>query len=397
MLSKLSEIATRLDTIEQQTSKIEVIEERVKELSEIRGMVGELEKGQARISQSMETLSRRCDELSYTVEELKQKVDQLENQNRRNNLIMHGVAEKERETWSDTEDLVRENLRRVMGLSLADGDIERAHRLGRSGSGRRPIIIKFLSFKTKSLILGSGHLLRGTGVGISEDFSARVRGIRRQLIPIMKQAKADGRRASIRYDKLIIDGKEYRGHQVNGDEVYHDQSRKRRPSGEAVSSPLMKRSSEFYPMEPMVGMSMDVETGPTHGGGGVVTGVARATVSYAATGLGTAISGAVCDFEGRSRSVSYGAGGTASSVPSEVVSLSSIAGGCSRHPGSGVGLPAVVAAPYTHVSAARDSGRGGRGGRGRRGGGKGGADLLRRSNSAVGVRVRELEEREKRP
>ncbi|KAJ3628559.1 hypothetical protein MTP99_015858 [Tenebrio molitor] len=42
-----------------------------------------------------------------------------------------------------------------------------------------------------------------------EDFTKKVKEERKQLIPHLKQAKQEGHKALIKYDKLIIEGKPY--------------------------------------------------------------------------------------------------------------------------------------------------------------------------------------------
>ena len=64
MLNTLSDIASRLASIELQTNKIDGIEVKIGELMKIRERVEELESGQSKISESVEALSRKCDDLS---------------------------------------------------------------------------------------------------------------------------------------------------------------------------------------------------------------------------------------------------------------------------------------------------------------------------------------------
>ena len=379
MLATLSDIAGKLASIQVQTNKIEGIETKISELAELKGLVEELEKGQKKITQSVEMLSRKCEELSTTVEQLSVKVDQLENQNRRNNVVIHGIAEEEGETWLNTEALVKENLQRLIGVSLVEGEIERAHRIGRVGNGRRPIIVKFLSFKTKSLVLERGRLLRGTGVGMSEDFSARVRGIRRRLLPVLKDAKERGHRATIRYDKLFIDGRLYQGPLIGREEMdAEDQSRKRRQSTEAAAPPLLKRSSGFPIREDLPGMASSA--GGADGGR-----MERGGSSFASVDRVIASSGVGSDLDGSSGVAPRMArtAASSSSVPANAVSANFGAVVSDRHRDYGDGRPSVSAISVNE----------GRGRRGKRGGRGRGASSLRRSNSVVGMRVRELEGR----
>ena len=51
--------------------------------------------------------------------------------------------------------------------------------------------------------------LKGSNVFISEDFSLRVREIRKKLLPHLKAAKDEKKKAAMVYDHLLINGKKF--------------------------------------------------------------------------------------------------------------------------------------------------------------------------------------------
>jgi hypothetical protein len=72
---------------------------------------------------------------------------------------------------------------------------------------KRPILIKLRTRQCKLLILRKRTKnLKGTDIWITEDFTKKVQQERKQLILHFKQAKQDGHKALIKYDKLIISG-----------------------------------------------------------------------------------------------------------------------------------------------------------------------------------------------
>ncbi|KAJ4425621.1 hypothetical protein ANN_27817 [Periplaneta americana] len=101
---------------------------------------------------------------------LERKVDYLENQSRRNNIVIYGVHEENGKRWEETENLVRRVVAKI-GIDLVNSDIERAHRVGRLNGGKRPIVCRPAHFKMKCSILRGSKYLNGTGIVISEDFS----------------------------------------------------------------------------------------------------------------------------------------------------------------------------------------------------------------------------------
>ena len=82
--------------------------------------------------------------------QLRNKLDNLDGQSRRNNVIVQGIPESEgNETWAECEEAVKNCLQQDMGLD-EDIRIERAHRLPKPYAMRdkgypRDIIVK-LSF-----------------------------------------------------------------------------------------------------------------------------------------------------------------------------------------------------------------------------------------------------------
>lgn len=146
-------------------------------------------------------------ELRKTITLMEEKIDDLENRERRNNLLFFGFEEAAWETWDQTLRFVEESVARTMGITISSSDIERAHRLGRRIQGKtRPIIVKFSSFRTKLEILRRAGALRGTGFGVAEDFSKLVREQRRGLLPFYREARDAGRVAKLMYNKLYIGG-----------------------------------------------------------------------------------------------------------------------------------------------------------------------------------------------
>lgn len=144
--------------------------------------------------------------VTKTVIPLHEKLDYIEGQSRRNNVIIDGIKESEGEKWSDSEDKVRKLLKEKLKLDPLKIEIERAHRTGRipSSTRPRPIVVKFLRFKDKLEVLSNAKALKGTNIYINEDFPEAVRLKRKELLPAMKAAREKGDIAYLRYDKLIV-------------------------------------------------------------------------------------------------------------------------------------------------------------------------------------------------
>jgi len=226
-------------------------------LSALKEIRSEVSLYRAEIQQSIQAQGGRMDRIEAEVSRLASRVDYLENQSRRNNLVFYGIEEDAWETWEKSEEKVKKLVREKLGIDLGNKDIERAHRTGRR-KGRRPIVAKFAFFKDREAILRAGRNFSGSGVWVEEDFSERVREERRFLKHHLIEARRQGYHAVLRFDKLVVDGKVMdRAYLVELDEVSrrNNECRSRevegggkrpgtvdRPSAVAASSPPAART-----------------------------------------------------------------------------------------------------------------------------------------------------------
>ena len=152
-------------------------------------------------------LTEKNNDLTARVSYLELKCDDLENRSRRDNLIFYGIKKvADRESSEDCESLVKDVISNKLKVK-DDVQFDRVHRLGPKTDS--PIIARCSFYKQKIKILKGKELLKGTNIFIGEDFSQRVRELRRKLTPHLKQARSDGKRVSMVHDHLLIDGKRY--------------------------------------------------------------------------------------------------------------------------------------------------------------------------------------------
>lgn len=173
------------------------------------------------------------------MDNLTKKVDQMENQSRRENLIFHGMTETDDETWEQSETKVRHFISDDLSLDDSRISIERAHRLNTRKSPR-PVIVKFSHYKDKEKVLrtyrekvkelkenqhvnedaaAQGQPSEASddqepeslfgGIRVAEDFSARVRKARASLRPFLRDYLKNKQDAFIKFDKLVVDDVTY--------------------------------------------------------------------------------------------------------------------------------------------------------------------------------------------
>eukprot|EP00745_Piridium_sociabile_P033839 TRINITY_DN5818_c0_g2_i1.p3 TRINITY_DN5818_c0_g2~~TRINITY_DN5818_c0_g2_i1.p3 ORF type:complete len:146 (+),score=28.95 TRINITY_DN5818_c0_g2_i1:598-1035(+) len=133
-------------------------------------------------------------------------MDDLEGRSKRNNLLFYGLPKLPNETSVNCEGMLCDLL--TDKLDITDTvEFDRVHRLNAKSDS--PVIARCVFFKHKMNILKSKAKLRGSDIFIGEDFSQRVRDIRRRLTPHLKKARQEGQRATMIYNHLLIDGRKF--------------------------------------------------------------------------------------------------------------------------------------------------------------------------------------------
>ncbi|XP_070550225.1 uncharacterized protein [Ptychodera flava] len=187
-----------------------------KDLASMNGSVSTLKENYQKLAEENKILRQRFDRVELSC-------DKLRGHSGRNNLIFQGIPENVngRETWEECQEKVRNMLKNELDIENAFDEsavpIERAHRLPDRFAGNSPrrVIVNFLSYQVRSSILQKGRtMLRDSTFKVKEDFSPAIRATRRKLAPYMRKALDDGKRATLIYDTLLIDGVRYKFDEV---------------------------------------------------------------------------------------------------------------------------------------------------------------------------------------
>ena len=194
-----------MESLNNMNSKFDVLSGDVRDMKD---MFSGLAEEVSNLRAENKTLIEENERLTERVEWLERKTDDLEGHSKRNNVIFYGVHREQNETNEECEERVKEMLTDKLDLSThREVEFDRLHRLNRKPDS--PIIARCTFYETKVAILGARHKLKGTKVFISEDFSSRVREIRKKLLPHLKEARKENKRAAMVYDHLIIEGKRF--------------------------------------------------------------------------------------------------------------------------------------------------------------------------------------------
>ena len=217
---QLGQIMTKLNQLDTITNKLCTIEAKMVTLEDSVGSISSKQKSMESdlkdLSQSVEFVAGSYDKLENVAKsnsnEIKVLQQQLLYQNcysRRENLKFFGIIEEEEE---NPEVKVRNFLTELLQLEDA-GEIrfQRIHRLGPKRRGRdRPIIARFAYYPDRDKVFRQALFkLRDKPFKVFEDFPKEIIERRRNLLPLLKKAKAEGKRAGFsksQPDRLLIDG-----------------------------------------------------------------------------------------------------------------------------------------------------------------------------------------------
>ena len=110
------------------------------------------------------------DEIANQVSDIKAELDDLEQYGRRNNLRINGIPETESE---NTTELVKTLANDKLGVTLDDRDFDRSHRVGKSGTHPRSILVKFTNYTARNIVIKQRRKLKGSGITIQEDLTKK--------------------------------------------------------------------------------------------------------------------------------------------------------------------------------------------------------------------------------
>ncbi|XP_077516735.1 uncharacterized protein LOC144127664 [Amblyomma americanum] len=146
-------------------------------------------------------------QLSSENSQLRARLSELEDRQRRDNLLFYGIPDAQSGSWAQSEEKLVKVLSSCLEIPTSEILIDRAHRLGEFASKKcRPIIAKFLSFKVKQRILLNFSKLKDEKITLSEDFSFATLHARKKLVEF---GKSEPLTFKLRFNKLYIKNKCY--------------------------------------------------------------------------------------------------------------------------------------------------------------------------------------------
>jgi len=167
----------------------------------------------------IQKLSAECETLKKSNLSLSEEITDLQSRSMRDNLLFFGITEANSPDDRKAEqcsDIILGHLEHTFNIPDARGTIklDRAHRIGSYDSKKtRPVVVKFNYYQDKERVKQHIRDFVKTNsdcpIRSSDQFPKVIQEKRKKLIPTLVAAKTAGKKASLSYDKLYIEGKMY--------------------------------------------------------------------------------------------------------------------------------------------------------------------------------------------
>lgn len=157
------------------------------------------------IDEKLEPLISETKKLKIENEQLKERVHKLEFLNRKNNIIVFGFEETEKNNMELLNNVTKTFQQNSEELSVYKSDINAAYRVGKkvdNSKKPRPVKISFLNYWKKEQIMNNKK--QYAKIYITEDYPKEVVDKRKSLQEQMQEERKKGNFAIIKYDQLII-------------------------------------------------------------------------------------------------------------------------------------------------------------------------------------------------
>ncbi|CAB3219823.1 unnamed protein product [Arctia plantaginis] len=155
-----------------------------------------------KLEEKLQPIIEENKNLKVKIEVLENKLNKLENEKKKNNVLLFRLQETEKSSL-DLLKTVKEIMKNDLNLIVNDSDIQSIYRIGKKNKEKtRPLLISFTNYWKKIEILKNKKRLKD--VYIVEDYPKAVLEKRKLLQEQLKEERANGKFAYIKYDRLIV-------------------------------------------------------------------------------------------------------------------------------------------------------------------------------------------------
>lgn len=195
-------------------------------------------------------IKKENQKLKQKIEDQDGRIEKLEREVRKRNLIIYEIQDEKEETGNMLEIKIVE-VAKILDVDLeTKTDIDYTRRIGiYKEKQNRPILVVFTTQNKKMEWLRRSYKLKGTSYGLANDLTKIEREERRTLIQHMKKARESGFRAHIKWNKLIVNGEEYTVKDLENEDVEQEKLTNTEETKTKTKRTISERSPDDANME----------------------------------------------------------------------------------------------------------------------------------------------------
>lgn len=173
------------------------------------------------ISENFKKLEQNYGKLNEQVQNQQSILDRMERDIRKKNLVFFGIEEG-KESYQELENKILSFIHGI-NISCERSEIESVKRLGKKRDEPRPIVVTFTTMGKKITLLQNKRNTTNSTIYYKEDYPHKILEKRKQLKIELLKYKAEGIKAILRYDKLIVLNEQ----KSNENQISQQQTKKR--------------------------------------------------------------------------------------------------------------------------------------------------------------------------
>lgn len=155
-----------------------------------------------KIHENLEPILKDNKIMKDKIEILEKKIEYLEKEKKKNNILFFGLEEKEHSS-SELFQEVQKILKTDLKIILDARDVSKIYRIGPNKQNKiRPVLITFANTWRRTEVLKLKKSLKN--VYVTEDYPKEVLEKRRELKPKLIEERAKGNIAYLKYDQLVV-------------------------------------------------------------------------------------------------------------------------------------------------------------------------------------------------
>lgn len=182
------------------------------DLDDLKSARTSLEKDLKAIGASVEKLSKMSTTSGDLLDKVQKELVDMDSISRRNNIILFNLDESE---GMDTTTQVRNFIREKLSIATPVA-IDSCYRM-KSNRAVKPVFVRFGNAIDRARVMTAAPKLQNSGsrVQMHEDLPPCILSRRRQLLPVFHKARQLKYQASLRHDRLTINGRTYTVDNIN--------------------------------------------------------------------------------------------------------------------------------------------------------------------------------------